>query len=448
MNTEKKTFYRNFFLLALPMAFQSVLTTSVNLIDNIMIGQLGDVSIAAVGLANKVFFVYSLVIFGMCGGASAFVTQFRGKNDLKGIKQAVGLNFIMAVIISVLFFLFTFIIPDKVMSLLSDDIRVIKEGADYIKLISPAYLFTGIILVCSYTLKNMEFPKIPLFGSLISIVTNTTLNYILIFGKLGFPALGVKGAAIGTLCARTVEFIFILFFTLRKLDFLTKDLKDYLTIPKSFIKSFFVNALPVTANETLWSLGTAFMAAIYARVSTEAIAAVNIVNVLYEISSVFLFGAGHATGILIGKEIGLKNYDNAYKYADRLSILIPIVSAVFAIILLILCPYFLLLFKISPEVKTLTLTLYMIMAIYTPIRAFNHVNIVGSLRCGGDVVFCLLADTGAIWTFGVLAAYLSGITFSLPMVLVYIISQSEEAVKATMIYLRMKKKNWIKDLVN
>lgn len=445
---EKSNFYKTFLVLALPMALQNMLTTGVNLIDNIMIGQLGDVPIASVGLANKIFFLYSLMIFGMCGGASAFVTQYWGKKDYKGIKNAISINMVVAFFISAVFFILTLIAPEFLMSLLSDDIRVIKTGAEYLKIISPGFIFTGLTLVCSYSLKNLEHPKIPLAGSVISILINTVLNYILIFGKFGLPVLETRGAAIATTIARTVEFIFIFSFTFKKLDFLFRDFKDYLKIPGTFMRSFFKTALPVTFNETLWSLGTTFMAAIYARISTEVIASVNIVNIMYDLSSIFLFGASHATGIMIGKEIGLKRYENAYDYGKRLAILVPAVSGVLGIILLILCPQFLKLFNISDSVRSLTLMLYTVMAIYIPVRAFNTVNIVGTLRSGGDVVYCLVSDIGCIWTIGVLGSYLTGIVFSLPILLVYIISQGEEAVKSIFIYKRLSKRNWIKDLVN
>ena len=448
LNGNKRNFYKSFLLLALPMALQSMLTTSVNLIDNIMIGQLGDVTIAAVGLANKVFFIYTLMIFGICGGASAFVAQYWGKKDYQGIKISLFLNIVPSLGISVIFFLFSFLFPEFLMSLLSKDSDVIKVGAGYLKIISLGYIFTGITLVCSYSLKNMEHPKIPLIGSIISIVINTSLNYILIFGKFGAPQLGAKGAAIGTLVSRTVEFIFVFSLTIKNLDFLTKNLKEYLKIPKSFMKTFFVTVLPVTANETLWSVGTTVIAAVYARVSTEAIASVNIVNILFDLSSVFLFGAGHAAGIIVGKEIGLKRYENAYTYAGRFSVVIPAVTSVLSVILIFVCPYFLSLFKISPEVKNLTYSLYIILTIYIPVRAYNHVNIVGSLRYGGDVLFCLVADSLSLWIVGAFGAYLSGIVLGLDMIFVYAISQCEEIVKAILIFIRMKKRKWIKDLVN
>lgn len=448
LNIGDKKFYKSFLLLAVPMAFQSMITTFVNLIDNIMIGQLGDVPIAAVGLANRVFIVYSLVIFGISSGASAFVTQFRGKNDYKGIKISIMVNTVLALIVSVLFFIVSFLFPEFMMALFSEDPLVIIEGAGYLRIISLSFVFTAITTVCSFNLKNMEHPKIPLVGSVISIIINSTLNYILIFGHFGFPALGTNGAAIGTLVARIAEFLFVGIFTAKKLSFLFKDIRDYFNISKSFIKSFIVTVLPVTFNETLWSVGHSVILAVYARVSTQAIASVNIVNVLFDLTSVFLIGAGNATGIIIGKEVGLKRYDRAYDYADRLSLFIPAVTGIISIIMLVICPYFLKIFNVSEEVRSLTVSLYIIMTVFTPVRAYNHVNIVGSLRYGGDVLFCMITDGACVWLIGVLGAWLSGIALSLPILAVYTIVQCEEAVKGVVLYLRMRKRNWIKDLVN
>lgn len=444
----KKVFYSNFIKLALPMALQSAITTFVSLVDNVMVGQLGDVPIAAVGLANKIFFIYTVTVFGMCGGTSAFVTQYFGKKDFKGIKQTVFINMMLSVIVSIIFFTMAFMFPEGIMKLLSEDTEVIRVGAEYLKITSFCYIFTGITVVCSYCLKNMEHPKIPLFGSMISIAVNATLNYVLIFGKFGAPALGSNGAAYATVTARFFEVTFVLFFALKRFSFFTKNLEEYREIPKSLFKTYFKNAIPVTCNEMLWSVGTTVIAAIYARVSTQAIAAVNIVNILFDVSSIFLYGASHAAGIVIGKEIGKKEYEKAYVYTDRLSRFVPLVSGIFGFLLIALCPQFLNLFKVSDEVRTLTFNLYIVMAVYIPFRAFNHLHIVGSLRNGGDVIYCFICDVGALWGAGVLGAYITGELFKLPMLYVYIVSQGEEIVKATMIYLRLRKRNWIKDLVN
>ncbi len=443
-----RSFYKHFLIIALPMAFQNLVTTSVNLIDNLMIGQLGDIPVAAVGLANKVFFIYTLVIFGLCSGASAFVSQYWGKEDYKGIKKVVLIKFTVSLTVSVLFAFFTFFFTKNIMALLTDDILVINEGAKYLKIIAPSFIIVGVIHVLSYTLKALEHPKIPLFASLLSIGINACLNYILIFGKLGFAPLGVSGAAIATLTARIFEGIFIVILTYKKLPFLFKDFNDYKGISSDFIKGFLTKVIPVIVNETLWSLAMTIMVAIYARISTEAIAAVNIINILRDLTSVFFIGAGNATGVVIGKLIGTKRYEEAYDKTIKLSIFVPLSALLLGIVTIFICPYFLSMFNISDEAVNIAIKLYMVIVFFMPISSFNHLTICGSLRAGGDSLFCLIADGSSVWGVGVLGSFIAGIYLGLPIFPVYIISRLEEIVKMTFLLIRILKKKWIKDLVN
>lgn len=442
------SFYKNFILIALPMAFQNLVTTSVSLIDNLMIGRLGDVAIASVGLANKVFFIYVLVIFGLCSGASAFIAQFWGKEDLKGIKQVVFINTLVALSVSFVFAIFGFFMPTTIMTLLTDDKEVIYEGAKYLKIISPSFILVSIIHVCSYTLKTLEHPKIPLFASLISIIINAFLNYILIFGKLGAPRLGVSGAAFATLSARIFEMLFIVLATKKKLDFLFYGISHLKDIKKDFLKSFFIKVIPVILNETMWSLATTMMVSIYARISTQAVAAVNVITILRDLTSVFFIGAGNAAAVSIGKLIGLKKYDEAYERTYQLSIYVPIFAGIFGLLTLLVSKNFIGLFNISVETFNIANSLYITAVIFMPFASFNHLNICGSLRAGGDSFYCLVSDAGSIWAVGVFGSFISGTVFGLPILYVYIISRCEEILKAILLFIRIKKRKWIKDLVN
>lgn len=443
-----RSFYKHFILISLPMAFQNLVTTSVNLIDNLMIGQLGDIPVAAVGLANKVFFIYTLVIFGLCSGASAFVSQYWGKEDYQGIKKVVLIKFLISISVSVIFAFLTFFFTENIMALLTDDLSVIKEGAKYLKIIAPSFLLAGIIYVFSYTLKALEHPKIPLFASLLSIGINASLNYILIFGKLGFSPLGVSGAAIATLTARIFECIFIVILSHQKLKFLFKDFYEYKGITKDFLKGFLLKVIPVIFNETLWSIAMTIMVAIYARISTEAVAAVNIINILKDLTSVFFIGAGNAAGVCIGKLIGTKRYDEAYDKTIKLSVIVPLFALALGLITIFICPHFLSMFNISDEAVNIAIKLYLIIVLFMPVASFNHLTICGSLRAGGDTLFCLLADGGSVWTVGVLGTYISGICLGLPILPVYIISRCEEIIKMIFLLVRICRKKWIKDLVN
>ena len=443
-----RSFYKHFILIALPMALQNMVTTSVNLIDNLMIGQLGDIPVAAVGLANKVFFIFTLAVFGLASGASAFISQYWGKEDFKGIKRVALTELIISLFVSLIFSISTFFFTENIMALLTDDILVIKEGVKYLKIISPSFLLVGVISVLSYILKSLEHPKIPLYASLLSICINGILNYILIFGKLGFPVMGISGAAIATLTARVFECAFIITLSRKKLPFLFKNFYEYKGITASFLKVFLLKVIPVIFNETLWSLSMTIMIAIYARISTEAVAAVNIINILRDLTSVFFIGAGNAVGVCIGKLVGTKNYDEAYEKTLKLSVYVPSFALIFGLATLFICPHFLSLFNISKEAVDIAVKLYTVIVLFMPISSFNHLNICGSLRSGGDTLFCLIVEIGTAWGAGVLGTYIAGIYFGLPIFPVYLVSRSEEILKFFILLVRIIKKKWIKDLVN
>ena len=442
-----KQFYKTFIRLSVPMGLQNLLTTMVSLVDNLMIGRLGDTAVAAVGLANKVIFIFTLVVFGLCSGASAFVSQFWGKGDLKGIKRVVLINTTVSFFFSVIFFVVGSIFPDIIMRLLTHDPEVIAEGVGYIRTVSPSFLFIGIVYVLSYVLKALEHPKVPLIASIVSIAVNTVLNYIFIFGKMGFSAHGVSGAAAATLIARLFELTIIMAFSVKKLDFLFKRFEEYRGITKAFLKNFAIKVTPVIINESSWAIETTIMISVFAKISTQAVAALNVINILRDLTGVFFIGAGAAAGVMLGKLIGLKEYEETYEKTLKLSVILPVLSSVFALITLAICPMFLELFNISNEAKNIAMNMYIVATVCIPVSAFNYLNICGSLRPGGDSFFCLVTDSLTIWIVGVLGSLLAA-HLGLNVILVYIVSRTEELVKGSIVLTRILKKKWIKDLVN
>ena len=202
-------FAKAFLMLAIPMAMQNAVTNIVSLADNVMVTRLGTIPIAAVGLANQIYFVFSVILLGICGGGAAFITQYSGLSDYRGIKRTIFINISFSLGLALIFGLATLIFPEYIMTFLSGDPQVIKEGTVYLKWMSLGYILSGITLTVSYVLKNLEFAKITLYGSLIALVFNVTADYVLIFGKVGFPAMGIKGAAIATVIARFIEAAFL-----------------------------------------------------------------------------------------------------------------------------------------------------------------------------------------------------------------------------------------------
>ncbi len=447
MKRENLAFAKSFLLLAIPMAMQNAVTNVVSLVDNVMVTRLGTVPIAAVGLANQIYFVFTVIIIGICGGSAAFLTQYLGRRDYKGIKRIVFINTVFALSLALIFSIACFFLPKYIMSFLSGDPAVIKEGVIYLKWMAAGYLISGITLTASNILKNLEYAKIPLYGSLIAFVFNVLADYALIFGKFGFPAMGVKGAAIATVLSRIIEAAFILIYSFKKIDYLRKRPSEYTEGAAASVPAYLRNALPVTMNETLWSVGSAMLSVIYARISTEAIAAVNISGIIYNLLFVLNMGMAHAAGVVVGKEIGMGNNKAAYEKGTKMSAITVMVSFAMIMIALFIFPYVIKIFSPEPEVARMVKNLVYITMGITPFYAYNLVNICGTLRTGGDVMFCMIIDPGTEWLIGIPLAALCVFWLKLPIEWTYLIAHIESIVKLIIIYIRKRKTDWIKRVV-
>ncbi len=444
---ENLAFAKAFLLLAVPMAMQNAVTNVVSLADNVMVTRLGTVSIASVGLANQIYFVFTVILLGLCGGGAAFITQYSGLKDYKGIKRTIFINLSFAMGLALFFGLATLLFPEYIMTFLSGDPEVIKEGAVYLKWMSLGYILSGITLSVSYILKNLEFARITLYGSLIALVFNVIGDYALIFGKFGFPAMGVKGAAIATVLSRVIEAAFIVFFAYKKIPYLRNNFREYAEGASKNVPVFLKTAMPVTINETLWSLGSAMLSVIYARISTDAVAAVNISTIIYNLLFVLHMGMASAAGVIVGKDIGAGNTKEAYNKSKKMSGISVVISVLLFFVTIIAAPFIIKIFKPEPEIADTVRNLIFITAAYGPVHTYNIVNICGSMRTGGDVVFCMISDPGTMWFIGVVFAALCVFVFRLPIELTYFIVHIESIIKLILVYIRKRNTDWIKRVV-
>ncbi len=444
---ENTAFIKTFLFLAIPMAMQSAVTNLVSLADNIMVTRLGTVPIAAVGLANQMYFVFAVILMGLSGGGAAFITQYSGLKDYKGIKRTIFINMCFSLALGLVFALSAAFFPKYIMTFLSGDPLVIKEGAEYLRIMSVGYLLSAVTLTVSYILKNLEFARITLYGSLVALVFNVLGDYVLIFGKFGFPALGVKGAAIATVAARIIEALVIVVFAWRNIPYLKKNLSEYTDGAKRNIPVFLKTAMPVTINESLWSVGSAMLSVLYARISTDAVAAVNIATIIYNLFFVFHGGMASAAGVIVGKEIGAGNNKAAYEKSKKMSGISVCVSIIIFFVTVVFSPLIIKIFRPEPAISGIVRTLIIITAAYGPVHTYSIVNICGTLRTGGDVVFCMIIDPGTMWLFGVGLTALCVFVFKLPIEITYAIAHLDGVAKLVLIYMRKRKSNWIRKVV-
>lgn len=448
-----KITFKTFMVIAIPLALQNLMMTAVNLVDNLMVGALGDTAIATVNLANQFFFIFSLMLFGMGSGSAVLLSQFWGKGDKSGMRRIAGLTFVLGLFIGLLFGIIAFIFPEFIMKIFSDDPAVITSGKVYIRIIAATYPLTAATTVISYFLKSTEEVKIPLWGSIFSITINILFNYLLIFGKFGFPELGIAGAAYATLLARIVECIYVYVAGFVNIEFLRQNLKDYISFSKELLSSFFKISCPVILNETLWSLGISLYFVIYSRIGatpedgTAAVAAVNVASLAEKLASVFIFGMSHAVSIIIGKEIGSGRIKRARYSAAQFGFISILVGIIFGLFMVAIMPVFISLFAVSAQAEIYARNLIIIMALSLPVKNFTLVNIVGVLRGGGDTIFSCVLDVCGVWFLGIPSALIAGFVLKLPLEAVFAATLLDEVFKFVILYKRVKNGKWVHYLV-
>lgn len=442
-----KEFFSQLLKVATPIALQNLLMSFLNMLDTIMIGSLGDLPVAAVGLGNQIFFIFSLVVFGISSGTSVFVAQFFGKGDYKELKKPVAYSVVMCFLVSVVFCVLAAIFPEKCLSIFTNDPEIIALGAEYLKIAAFCYPMFGISFCFAVALRSIEKAHVPLIITACALVVNTVVNYILIFGKLGLPALGAKGAAVATIIARLVELVIFVIYVYGKKSIVALKTKDF-KFNKEFFGKYIAKVTPVIANETMWGLGMSTYNAVFGRIGREIVAASQITKNAEQILTSLCMGVGGAAAVMVGKKIGEGNKDVAWTYSKRFIKLAISFGAIIGIILIAFSNLVLLPYNVSEVAKSYAWQFLIVLSIAMPFKMFNYVNIVGVLRSGGDTLYCLILDVCAVWLIGVPSVFVTGLLLKLPALIVFIALNSEETVKGVVGFRRFKSKKWINDLVN
>lgn len=441
-------FYKTLIALAIPIALQNLVASSLNMIDTMMIGQLGHMEIAAVGLANQIFFLFNLFLFGINSGAAIFTAQYWGKDDRCNIHRVQGISLASGLVISLLFTGLSYAIPELLLSFFTADPQVIALGSDYLKIVAISFIPTMVSFAYASVLRSTGQVILPLKINGIAILINTFLNYLLIYGNWGLPRLEVNGAAIATVIARLVEVAAILITVYRNNLVPAASWSQLTSISKPFVKKFFQTTIPVILNESLWAGGVTMYAAVYARMGTEIIAAINISATVERIAMVLFFGMAQACAVMVGHKIGAGDNETAFRYAKRFSILGPSIGILIAALLLISIPWILSFYQVDKGVLDLTAIIIFIYTLTIPVRIFNLILIVGILRSGGDTRFCLIIDTAGLWLIAVPLVFVSGLVWKLPAHWVYLMTASEECFKFILGIIRLCSKRWIHNLTH
>ena len=434
-------------MLAGPVAVQGFLNNILNMIDSLMIGSLGETPIAAVGLANKVFFVFSLLSFGICSGSSVLSSQYWGKKDIIHIKRVLGISLIFSIIGSLCIALPSILMPEMVMRIFTPKEETIVIGASYLAIVAFSYPINAVSQCYITILRSMNQVKAPVIISFISLFVNAGINYILIFGKFGAPELGAPGAAIGTLVARIFECLAILLVLHIQKHPLVGRIRELFLMEKEFVVHFVKTTLPVIVNEFMWGLGVTMYSLVYGRMGDEAVAAITITQTFEQLFTVVFQSISASTAVILGNEMGANRLDKAEEYAKNFMFLQVALTLVVGTILYFMRWPIISLYNVTPEVGRYVALCFLSFICYMPSKMFNYVNIVGVLRSGGDTISCLVLDTTGVWCIGIPMAILGGFVLKVPIYIVYAMVLSEEIYKTIFGFLRYKKKKWLRNLV-
>ncbi|EKQ53048.1 MULTISPECIES: MATE family efflux transporter [unclassified Clostridium] len=444
---EDKKFTRKAIAITIPITLQALLNTSLNLVDTVMIGSLGQSSIAAVGLANKVFFVFTLLLFGIVSGSSILTAQYFGKRDINNIRRVLGMSLIMAIIGSILFVIPSLICPKAVMNIFTPNENTIAIGAGYLAIAAISYPLTAITNVYVALLRGVNEVKAPVIITLISIFIKILLNYTLIFGHFGVPAFGVQGEAIATLIARSIECMCILSIVYYGGGPAAAKFKELLSFNKKFVKLYFTTVSTVILNEFMWGLGVTMYSLVYGRMGDGAVAAITITQTVEQIMTVIFQGISAATAVILGNELGANKLEEAKTHAKYFLILQFLCALIMGMLCFIIRSPLISLFNVSDTVSADISKCLIIFITYLPFKIFNWVNIVGILRSGGDTKVALMLDISGVWLVGIPFAYLGGMVLELPIYFVYAMVTFEEVYKFVLGFRRYKQKIWLRNLV-
>lgn len=441
-----KEYFRRLTNIGIPIVLQQLVTTSLNLVGQVMIGQLGEVAVASVALANQIFFLLSLLLFGLNSGLAIFTAQFWGAEDVKNIRKVLGIAVFSSSLASIIFFLASQFFPEQLIGIYSKDPAVIEMGGQYLRLFSWTFLFFSVQFSYALILRTVGQARLPMVVSILALSLNAILSYLLIFGLGPIPALGVIGAAVAILISRVVECLVLLILAYRLRTPVAATIKEMMDIDMSFLKRVLPPVWPVALNELMWSLGITTYNIIYARISTESIAAVNIASAIDQMAFVLFSGIAHGTSVLVGNWIGAGDKEQAFRYAGR-SMLIGFVIAIgMGGVVLLLSPLILSLYKVSPEVLENAQKILFVVAAFMWLRAMNIVLILGVFRSGGDTRFGLFLDGIIIWILGVPLAYIAAFILHWPIYLVYLVVMCEEITKFILGIRRYFTRRWIHNL--
>lgn len=440
---KKDEFKKSLVSIAFPVTLQSLLQSSFSIIDQMMIGQLGSVSIAGIGIAGKFASLYSVVLSAVAAAAGIMLAQYIGQKNERAISSSFGRSMFLSFVIAFLFTILCAMLPFRIMSLYTNDVRTCGTAAAYLRIYAYSFMPMAVTSIASVLLRCMDAAFLPLISGILSVLLNTVLNYMFIFGKYGFASMGVKGAAVASVTAQIGACVLTIIFLLLKLIKLKFGISFMLKSDSQSRRQYIGILAPVLICEFMWSLGENVYAAIYGNVGTDACAAMTMTGPVQGIMIGALSGLAQAAGILIGKSLGNREYDRAYADSKKLMKYGFFSSLLLSVLLVFTSQRYVMIFNVSEQVRNICVQILIVFALVSPIKVCNMILGGGIIRSGGRTKYIMWIDMIGTWIFGVPLGLLAAFVLRLPIPYVYFILSLEEAVRLMITLVIFKRKSWM-----
>ncbi len=446
----KDAFWADLISIALPVTLQSLLQSSFGMVDQIMIGQLGSESIAGIGLGAKFVSIYTVVLGAVAAAAGIMAAQYVGAKDERGMSRSFYLNLFVGLLQSGVFLAVCVLIPGGIMSLYTQDVAVKAQAAVYLRVYALSFPLMAISTIMTVFLRCVGKAAFPLAASFLSVLLNTGLNYLLIFGKGGFPSMGVRGAAIASITAQAAAFFVTAVYFFRDEAFCMygrgEKMRAALRLTGDEQKQYLGILAPILVCEFMWSLGENMYAVIYGHMGTESCAAMTMTGPVQGLMIGLLSGVAQAAGIMIGRHLGEGNEETAYKDSQRLMGCGFAGSVILSLLLVWLGGAYVSLYNVEPQVQRMTYLILVAFAIISPIKVQNMILGGGIIRSGGMTRYVMWIDMIGTWVFGVPLGFLAAFVWNMPIPQVYFILSLEEVVRFLISLVVFRKKSWMRRL--
>ena len=439
-------FFKAVCTLAIPVALQSMLQSSFSMVDQIMIGQLGEINVAGVGLAGKFSSIYSVVISAIGAVAGIMIAQYLGQKNRSEVRRSFFTNLLLGAGIAGMFMVICTLFPNQIMGAYTRDVQTRQAAAEYLMLISGTFVPMAGATLLSTLFRCLEKPRLPLYASILSALLNTGLNYIMIFGKLGISPMGVRGAAFATVISQCANFLLMLLM-LSQNGFLLKcnEGEPTATLRMNW-GQYRSMLLPLLVCEVVWSLGENVYAAIYGHMSTDASAAMTLTNPIQGLVIGALCGLSQAASVIIGKHLGSGENEEAYWSAKKLMLYGAIGSALLSVIVMIASKAYVGIYQVDNAVKTMTMQILFAYAIVVPFKVLNMILGGGIIRSGGRTKYVMFIDMVGTWCFGVPLGLLSAFVWKLSIPYVYFLLSLEECIRFGISLIVFHRRKWMNQL--